>query len=1342
LKLRSHIAILKYIILLSASIPLLTPSVTATANNGMPGPLANWGTYNVSLKSDGTVWHWGYRKDQHNDGVNVGMSTLTPSQVQGIDQVETVVAGWNHTLALKMDGTVWAWGGNQKGELGNDSTIDSISSVQVQGLNHIIALRENMALKDDGTVWAWGNASNYGSSNLQLKPVQVMTDGAEILKSGSFCWLVLRKNGTIWAWGENRAGALGNGTTETSMSPVQVQGLNDVKAIYAGFSNYALKNDGTVWAWGNNTHSTLGNGDVVDPNSHDSYYAYSTIAAPVQGLSDIVDLAPGSGHTLALKNDGTVWSWGYNPYGQIGNGNQLTQGTAVRVGGLPKMKNIFAGYDSSMAVGEDGSVWVWGHNNHGQLGLGDQTDRLSPVLLNTLDNPATIIMSLQNSSVFAVETNGSIWGWGRNDQGQIGDSGKNDRLTPFKLPLNLLNAPVVSAVYPGGGISISDVGPTIRIRFNQAIHPDDINQDNIQLLNSNHFNIKTTIIAEDAQTIVLTPYTVLGQGEYTLVVKNIENNQGIPMTDLFTSTFNIALPVQGLGFVQMTGGTSHILGLKGDGTVWSWGKNTYGQLGDGSTTNRFIPTKVPGLTDIISIAAGLDFSLALKKDGTVWYWGHYPTGVSQDFIQYHNPRQLTELSDIVAIAAGERHSLALKHDGSVYGWGDFWKGQLGAQIVPYGGAIVRINGLSGIVDITSGAYHSLALDMDGSLWAWGDNSFRQVGNGVTNRNPVKVMDNVKLIAACRETSMVQKENGSIWAWGKNEAGQFGNGMNQVALRYTGTPMQVSNLGNVQQIVGGAQSEHFLALDHNGKVWGWGYNENGQIGNSKASSFAQLTPIQVQGLSGISLIGTGGSASFAERTDGTVWAWGTNSSGQLGNGSTVDSRIPVPSNLAQGSRILVQGMISKQNGGMLEVPHDTSVSFPAGYASVGVQVAVSLGSYVPQPPYPGVNTFPAAISVREITVPAGTVLQKPGTITMSYRSILTDPKNAAGVVTYLAIFQYQNGQWVKLKSSRDEAQQIIIADFEKPGTFALMQDISPVERLSGSNRIQTAIQVSRTGWPDGSEAVVLVRDNDFPDALAGAPLAHSVNAPILLTNSKVLSVDTKYEINRLAPKKIYILGSEGAVSSNIEQTLKKDYTVKRIGGSDRFATAVGIASHLKNSLGSEFTDKVVIGYGHNFPDTLAVSPWAAHNNIPILLTQKNELPKVVQEYLETAEVQESIIVGGTGVITQHVEDSLPGAERYGGSSRFDTAVIIARELSSNKKDIYIATGYNFPDALAGSALASKEGGCILLVANSLTDATQDFLAENQGAVNRIFVLGGPGAVPQHVTASVLNAVMAP
>ncbi|RYZ43260.1 MAG: kelch-like protein [Myxococcaceae bacterium] len=381
------------------------PTVTATVTNalglsashafslqgdtvcavGTTARLAGGGSHTLALKQDGTVWAWGYNGiGQLGDGT---INTYRPasSQVPGLTGVVAVAAGKQHSMALKVDGTVWAWGGNDWGQLGVGTGMWSTTPIAVPALTGVAALAaghgHTLALKQDGTVWAWGrnDYGQLGDGTTTYRPIPSRLPGLSgvvALIAGDHHALVMKQDGTVWAWGYNGWGQLGDGTTTHRLTPVQVTGLSGVAALVAGqYHSLALKQDGTVWAWGRNFEGQLGDATATSRST------------PVQvpGLTDVATLAAGGVHTLALKQDGTIWAWGSNGSGELGDGTTMRRLSPVQVPNLTSVAAVSTGWLHSLALKSDGTVWAWGRNDFGELGDGTTTTRLSPAQVPDLN---------------------------------------------------------------------------------------------------------------------------------------------------------------------------------------------------------------------------------------------------------------------------------------------------------------------------------------------------------------------------------------------------------------------------------------------------------------------------------------------------------------------------------------------------------------------------------------------------------------------------------------------------------------------------------------------------------------------------------------------------------------------------------------------------------------------------------------------------------------------------------------------------------------------------------------------------------------------------------------------
>lgn len=280
------------------------------------------------------------------------------------------------------------------------------------------------------------------------------------------------------------------------------------------------------------------------------------------------------------------------------------------------------------------------------------------------------------------------------------------------------------------------------------------------------------------------------------------------------------------------------------------------------------------------------------------------------------------------------------------------------------------------------------------------------------------------------------------------------------------------------------------------------------------------------------------------------------------------------------------------------------------------------------------------------------------------------------------------------------------------------------RLSGGGRYETAVEISKNGWTK-SEYAVLATGFNFPDALSATPLAQKYNAPLLLSDKYKLPSSVEKELKRLGVKKVILVGGQGVLSTVLENNIRKlGMSVTRITGNHRYETAINIAKHLGNN------GELVVATGENFADALSMAPIAANLQMPIILVQKNSTPKVVQSYLKGKNVVKTYVIGGTGVISSGVAKSFPSAERISGSNRYQTnsRIIDKFKNSLNFSKLYIATGTNYPDALAGSALAAKNSSALLLTDYVPTYYTKEIIKTHRSSVLDYYILGGEAAVP--------------
>jgi alpha-tubulin suppressor-like RCC1 family protein len=731
--------------------------------------------HTIALMSDGTVWTWGINTfGQLGDGTKRNFRVL-PMQVEGISGVVAVSAGNWHSVALKADGTVWAWGDNQSGQIGDGSAfLNRAAPVQVAGLSGIthIACGETytIALKNDGTVWAWGsNRMKFWKEKAVIfKNVPAQVNGLHdtIAISGRFFHiLALKKDGTVWSWGSNPMGQLGDGSTIERDTPAPVKGLADVIAIAAGRDqSVALKKDGTVWAWGG----------IRTSQSKDPKVALQemTVPAPVQigELTGVVAIAAGKEHAVALKKDGTVWTWGSNRQDQLGSSVPYS-GPPRQIRGLSQVNMlsdvvaVFCGDYHNMAIKKDRSLWAWGYNQYGELGDGTsgsqgtgtgsfdskQVAKMIPVRVKefTFDSPVraenirsaaatspVASIAAGGSHTIVLKGDGTVWTWGENEYNQLGD-----RKALYGRPGQVQGVTDITAV--SGGTS-----QTVALKNNGTVFEWGRNLAELLFENKD-------IDLTDRQRVE----------KYGLHYEHGRPPKG-----------KLPTPVGELtDVISVESGNGFSLALRRDGTVWSWGWNAYGQLGDGTITHRNSPVQVKGLTDVTAVAAGGRYALALKKDGSVWAWGTILSFKdSRDMSQAvtTTPIKVSVLSDVISIAAGA-DALALSSDGTV--WKCWTWGRSSRDVLEP----IQVAGLDGVIAISSKGDHAMALKRDGTVWTWGKNHDCQLGDGtrIDRTVPVQVEElaDVSAIAAGGAHSVALKRNGEIWTWGAGNKGQLGDG---------------------------------------------------------------------------------------------------------------------------------------------------------------------------------------------------------------------------------------------------------------------------------------------------------------------------------------------------------------------------------------------------------------------------------------------------------------------------------------------------------------------------------------------------------------------------------------
>ena len=339
--------------------------------------------------------------------------------------------------AVRTNGTIWMWGSNVLGDLGDNSSTSTSSPVSVVGgftdwRELCIGFTNSLGLRSNGTVWAWGqNGSGQigdGTTTTRSSPVSVIggfTGWCQVSAGGGHS-AGIRTNGTAWTWGVALCGALGDNTLVNKSSPVSVVGgfTNWCQISAGSYSTAAIRSNGTLWAWGRNTVGRLGDNTTINKSSPVSV---------IGGFTDWCQVSAGVCHSAAVRTNGTVWTWGANGVGQLGDSTLVAKSSPVSVvGGFTDWCQVSSGTAQTFGIRTNGTIWSWGFNSSGRLGDGTVTDKSSPVsVVGGFTDWCNVAAGQFHA--FGIRTNGTIWGWGSGGNGRLGDNTTTNKSSPVSV---------------------------------------------------------------------------------------------------------------------------------------------------------------------------------------------------------------------------------------------------------------------------------------------------------------------------------------------------------------------------------------------------------------------------------------------------------------------------------------------------------------------------------------------------------------------------------------------------------------------------------------------------------------------------------------------------------------------------------------------------------------------------------------------------------------------------------------------------------------------------------------------------------------------------------------------
>jgi alpha-tubulin suppressor-like RCC1 family protein len=642
----------------------------------------------------------------------------------------------------------------------------------------------------------------------------------------------LTEAGGVSCWGDNTFGQLGNGTRVDSLVPADVPGLGaGVAALSSGWAHTcALTKTGGVKCWGRNSKGQLGNGTTAD----------SDVPVDVVGLSSgVTSIAAGYLHTCALTGTGVLKCWGGNASGQLGDGsnqNRTVPVDALGLDGLVTMMDVGAGHT---CAADSGGVKCWGWNTDGQLGNGATLDSRVPVAVNGLP-PDVIALSAGDSHTCALMDSGSIVCWGANASGQLGDGTRLGRTTPVR---------VVS--FPGEAAEVAAGGAHTCAR-SAAGGAVLCWGDNL--------------------------YGQSGNGAYG----------------------NNTLPVQVSGLTEsvriIAAGYSHSCALTAAGDMRCWGWNADGQLGDGSNRTSRVPVSVSGWNrNITDVAVGWTGLCVVAEEGAVFCrggnsYGQLGNGTNTD--AFEAVRADLDGRTAASVTVGGGHACAIVDGGGVVCWGQNDHGQLGDGTTSDRNSPVPVKGLDqGWAEVVTGSLHTCALSTLGAVKCWGYNAHGELGDGSTaeSTKPVDVSglpSGVGALAAGGGHTCALLKGGGVRCWGWNKYGQLGDG----TLEDRAEPVDVGGLPKDITLLA-LGGYHSCVMRSGGGLKCWGWNAFGQLGDSTPTDRA--APVDVRWLAGRPVsVAAGYDFTCALMLGGNLRCWGNNVSGQLGDGTNEVHPTPV------------------------------------------------------------------------------------------------------------------------------------------------------------------------------------------------------------------------------------------------------------------------------------------------------------------------------------------------------------------------------------------------------------------------------------------------------------------
>lgn len=564
----------------------------------------------LALQEDGTAWSWGSNDQGQLGQPDTERVSITPQRIGSDNKWREITAGDHHSVAISVSGTLWVWGYNNFGQLGNGRRGQNAmerAPIQLESTNRWAAIAagrgHTLALTDDGQLWGWGANESYQLGDdfrgFTLTPRPILTNMVwQAVTAAGDHSLAIRDDGTLWGWGSNYYWESGNDSAYSGCLPQLIQGQFNWMAVTAGQSHsVVLRDDGSLWAWG---WGYVGDG----------WDRYFTVPQPIEPEMRWIQVATTGAeyqdvlaHTLAIRNDGTLWAWGANDNGQLGDASEVYTGRKPRqVLSDGIWRSISTGLRHSMAIRADGSLFAWGSNDARQLGLPSLGRTYTPALVDS--NTTWNAVAAGYLHTIAIRADGTLAMWGDASRRQF------DNWRHFTSgSLADMRWTTVAAGY-GGTIAVST-------------------NDDLAMISGSYFasfSTKAKWISAAAGGRFTGDHFAAINEDGALWTWGKNNAGQLGDGSLQPDKRNPGRIQPDIRWRTVSAGGSHTVAITDEGALWAWGDNSFGQLGDATFDGRISPQPISANFTWQSVAAGIRHTLAIRSDGTLWGWGDSYSG--------------------------------------------------------------------------------------------------------------------------------------------------------------------------------------------------------------------------------------------------------------------------------------------------------------------------------------------------------------------------------------------------------------------------------------------------------------------------------------------------------------------------------------------------------------------------------------------------------------------------------------------------------------------------------------------------------------------------------------------